>query len=118
MARQRQDPIALLESAALNRDIAICGIIRCEVGRGVRSAQALARLQAFWDAMIYVPTNNVIWEEAEKMLWKMDRQGTQIPLPDAVIACCALRISAAVLTFDGHFKLIEGLKVISDPSLL
>jgi len=39
-------------------------------------------------------------------------------MADAVIACCAKRIGAAVFTFDGHFNAIPGLKVISDVSFL
>jgi hypothetical protein len=118
MARQRRDPVAALTSAAHGRELAICGVVRCEVARGVRQEPALNRLRKFWDAMVYVPTDNAIWSDVEDLLWRLDRSGLQIPLPDAVIACCARRIGAAVLTFDRHFREIPGLPVISDPGLI
>ena len=118
LARQKRDPLAFLNAASHGRELAICGVVRCEVARGVRLESALVRLQEFWDVMVYVPTDNAIWSDVEKLLWQMDRAGLQIPLPDAVIACCAQRIGAAVLTFDRHFREIPGLQVISDPGLI
>lgn len=118
LARQKLDPMSFLTNASYSRDLAICGVVRCEVARGIRQEHALQRLQRFWDVMVYVPTDNAIWSDVENLLWRMDRSGLQIPLPDAVIACCAQRIGAAVLTFDRHFREIPGLSVISDPELI
>lgn len=118
LARRKLDPMKFLTAASYGRELAICGVVRCEVARGIRQEAALNRLRKFWDVMVYVPTDNVIWNEVEKLLWQMDRSGLQIPLPDAVIACCAQRIGAAVLTFDRHFRQIPGLSVISDPDLI
>jgi predicted nucleic acid-binding protein len=64
--------------------------------------------------MVNVPTDDRLWLAAEEMLWRLDRQGVRLPLTDAVIACCAQRIGAVVLTFDRHFALIPGLRVISE----
>jgi predicted nucleic acid-binding protein len=35
-----------------------------------------------------------------------------VPLTDAVIACCARRIGAVVLTHDEHFQVIPGIRSI------
>ncbi len=118
MARQQRDPLARLAAAAHTRDLAICGVVRCEVARGVRVQSALNRLRNFWSVMLYVPTDNAIWQDAEDLLWQLDRSGQQIPLPDAIIACCARRIGAAVLTFDAHFKAVPSLTVFSDPDII
>jgi len=118
LARQKLDPMTFLTAASHDRELAICGVVRCEVARGIRQEAALNRLRRFWDVMVHVPTDNMIWSGVEKLLWQMDRSGLQIPLPDAVIACCAQRIGAAVLTFDSRFRQIPGLTVISDPSLI
>jgi len=118
LARRKLDPMAFLTAASYGRELAICGVVRCEVARGIREEPALNRLRKFWDVMVYVPTDNAVWNEVEKLLWQMDRAGLQIPLPDAVIACCAQRIGAAVLTFDRHFRDIPGLSVISDPGVI
>lgn len=63
--------------------------------------------------MINVPTDNRLWAEVEQTLWELDRKGTTLPLTDAVIACCAQRIGAVVLTYDHHFGLIPGLRTIN-----
>ena len=118
LARRKMDPMSFLTAASHGRELAICGVVRCEVARGILQEHALSRLQKFWDVMVYVPTDNALWNEAETLLWRLDRSGVQIPLPDVVIACCARRIGAAVLTFDHHFRDIPGLQVISDPNVI
>jgi predicted nucleic acid-binding protein len=47
------------------------------------------------------------------LAWELDRQGDVLPLTDLVIASCALRIDAAVLTLDHHFALVPGLRVLN-----
>jgi len=110
LLRERRDPFQALALAAEIRDLAVCGIIRCEVGRALRPARVRDRFRAFWDVMINVPLDNRLWSEVEDLLWDLGRQGQTIPLTAAVIACCARRIGAVVLTFDHHFEAIPGLR--------
>jgi hypothetical protein len=110
LLRQGQDPLRALALAAATRDLAVCGVIRCEVGRALRPAETWKRFQAVWDVMINVPTDNRLWEEAERTLWGLDRKGRILPLTDVIIACCAMRIDAVVLTFDHHFDEIPGVR--------
>ncbi len=109
-AREGRDPLRLLAPIAAMRDVAVCGVIRCEVGRGVKNPKVLDRYNAFWDVMIYVSTDNRLWDNVEKTLWQLDRQGIILPLPDVVIGCCAMRIGAVVLTHDDHFYQIPGVR--------
>lgn len=102
--------MAELTMIAMSRDVATCGIVRCEVGRGIREPALLKKFDARWDVMLYVPTDNKLWAEAEAMLWQLDRRGLNLPLADVVIACCAWRIGAVVLTHDSHFDLIPGIR--------
>jgi predicted nucleic acid-binding protein len=108
--RRGIDPLVALASEAMTRDVAICPVVRCEVGRGIRIAKVRARFKAFWDVMVNVPTDNRLWEEAEQTLWDLDRKGVILPLTDVVIACCAKRIDATVLTYDHHFDKIPGVR--------
>lgn len=110
LARSGRDPLQALAYAAVDRDLAVCGIVRCEVGRGIRQPKVLKQFQAFWDVMVNVPTDNRLWAAAEDLAWRLDRQGTTLPLTDIIIAACALRIDATVLTFDHHFEQIPGLR--------
>jgi predicted nucleic acid-binding protein len=110
--RQGQDPLKSLALAAATRDLAICGVVRCEVARGITRPEVLQRFQAVWNVMIQVPTDNRLWENVERTAWKLDREGIVLPLTDLIIACCAQRIGAVVLTFDYHFAMIPGVRAV------
>jgi predicted nucleic acid-binding protein len=113
LLRQGQDPLRALALAAATRDLAVCGIVRCEVGRALRPVATWKRFQSVWDVMINVPTDNRLWEEVERTLWNLDRKGLVLPLTDVVIGCCAIRIQAVVLTFDHHFSQIPGVRAVA-----
>ena len=113
LMRAGQDPLRALALAAASRDLAVCGIVRCEVGRALRPIERLQRFQRFWNVMINVPTDNSLWDAVESTAWKLDREGIVLPLTDLVIACCAQRIGAVVLTFDHHFSKIPGVRSVS-----
>src|SRR6266581_4000920 len=89
LMRARQDPLRALALAAATRDLVVCGVIRCEVGRALRQPDLLKRFQSFWNVMINVPTDNRLWDDVERTLWTLDRRGNILPLTDVVIACCA-----------------------------
>ena len=109
-AKTGGNPLAMLASIAQVRDVATCGIIRCEVARGLRSPKVLCEFQAAWDVMLYVPTDNKLWLEIEGLIWQLDRTvGGALPLADIIIAACARRIGAVVLTFDAHFSSLPGI---------
>lgn len=110
LLRQGQDPLKALALAAGARDLVICGVVRCEVGRALRPAKVRQQFRAFWDVMINVPTDHRLWEDVEQTLWELDREGIVLPLTDVVIACCAKRVGAVVLTHDHHFYDIPGVR--------
>jgi predicted nucleic acid-binding protein len=110
MMREGRDPMKALAVAAAARDLVICGIVRCEVGRALRPPKARQYFREFWDVMINVPTDGRLWEEAEQILWELDRRGIVLPLTDVVIGCCAKRAGAVVLTHDRHFYDIPGVR--------
>jgi len=110
LLRQGRDPLRALAEAAAVRDLAICGVVRCEVGRALKPHKLRRKFHSSWDVMINVPTDTRLWDEAEQTLWELDRRGAVIPLTDAVIACCARRIGAVVLTYHHHFSQIPGIR--------
>jgi predicted nucleic acid-binding protein len=114
LARDGRDPLRELAVIAAQRDVAVCGVVRCEVGRGLRLADDREAFRRAWSIMRYVPTDNRVWEDVEQMLWQLDREGTVLPLADMVIACCARRIGAVVLTFDAHFQVIPGVRAVQE----
>jgi predicted nucleic acid-binding protein len=108
--REGRHPFRALEPIAHSRDIAICGVVRAEVARGIRDIGLLKKFRARWDVMLYVPTDHSLWVEVEDLGWQLDRLGVILPLTDIIIACCARRIGAVVLTLDKHFSLIPGIR--------
>ncbi len=113
--RQRRDPLPLLLYLAEDRDLATCGVVRAEVGRGLRTLKVREALGQAWDVMICVPTDNKLWAKVEQLAWTLDRRGMNLPLQDLIIGCCALQLDAVVLTCDRHFSSIPGLKVAYGP---
>lgn len=111
-AREGRDPLRALALGAATTDLATCGIVRCEVARGIKDPKVRKRFARFWDAMLDVPTDRALWRSVEELAWTLDRSGKGLPLTDLVIAACAQRIGAAVLTFDEHFASVPGLRVI------
>jgi len=110
--RQKRPLIRELLRIASIRPLAVCGAIQCEVGRGIRVESLRNRLRTLWSSMLYVPTDNRIWANTDALLWKLDRTGVIIPLTDGLIAECARRINAVVLTSDSHFRLIPGIVAV------
>mgnify|MGYP002630096625 FL=1 len=112
--RAGRDPTQVFAPYAQAYDLATCGVIRCEVLRGMRTAKARTALASYFDCLLYIPTLNQVWEAAEELLWQTDRSGFKIPLTDALIAVCAMKTRGAVLTHDKHFKAVPGLRVLED----
>lgn len=116
LLRARRDAVHTLYQWAGDRDLAVCGMIRLEVMRGVKSPKVLTKLAAFMDVMSNVPTHQKLWDEATDMAWNLDRQGIVLPTQDLVIAASAMKLGAAVMTTDAHFARIPGLHVITPPA--
>lgn len=115
LMKHHGDPAPWLYRWAGIRNLAICGMVRVEVLRGVKSPKAYRSLNDFMDVMVNIPASNRLWDEAAALAWKLDRKGLVIPGTDVVIAASAIAIGAAVLTSDAHFKRIDGLRVIAPP---
>lgn len=111
LLRQRLDPALELTRRISHLDLATCGMVRMEVLRGIRIERVRARMAAFFDVTQNVPTDDRLWAEAAELAWALDRRGKVIPSTDILVACCARRIGAVVLTMDAHFSNIPGLRV-------
>ena len=115
LLKARKDVTWVLPAWAGDRNLVICGMVRLEVLRGLTSLKLMTRLSAFMDVLCNVPGDDLFWNEATDLAWKLDRKGIVIPAADAVIAASALRLGASVLTSDAHFQRIDGLRTITPP---
>ena len=111
LLREGRDPITELTQRIPLDQLATCGMVRLEVIRGLSQPKARRILEEFMDVMLYGTTDNRLWEQATELAWKLGRTGVTLPLGDIIIATCAHRLGAAVLTYDKHFLSIPGIKV-------
>jgi len=107
--RNGEDPLAILRLQAQSRDLATCGLVKAEVGRGVRDSKALTKLEALWTCMLYIDDGFKRWEATLALAWELDRKGIVLPLTDVHIAACAMHAGAVILTYDPHFQMIPGI---------
>lgn len=112
LLRRGIDPVVALGDWIGSGDLAICGMVRMEVERGLRVEKIRKRLSAFFDVLINVPTSNMIWEKATETAWLLGRKGITLPAQDILIAESAAAIGAVVLTDDGHFARLPGVRVM------
>jgi predicted nucleic acid-binding protein len=111
LLRQGEDIPFVLGPSLTSGQLFVCGVVRVEVLRGIRTVEIRNELAEMFDLMVEVPTDGLIWRKAEELTWRLDRRGVVLPLTDIVIACCALAVGTAVVTNDPHFSKIPGLKV-------
>ena len=107
-AREGIDPLHALRFLAETRDIATCGIVKAEVGRGIQEQKRLERYVRAWEVMMYVDSSSQLWDETLELAWRLDRSGITLPVQDVHIAACARSIGAVILTHDAHFQKIPG----------
>lgn len=109
--RGRVEPLKHLRPWVESRSAFTCGVVRAEVVRGVLDEEQKSRTHELFDLLHEIPTDARLWVEASELAWVLDRQGIVIPLTDIVIAACARRAGATVITTDSHFSRIPGLAV-------
>ena len=109
LLRTGTDPVAALAERFEATELVGCDIVRCEVLRGIIRPKARADLAMFFDLLVHVTMDHRAWQETEDLAWRLDRAGQVLPLTDIIIAACAFRASASVLTRDHHFEQIPQL---------
>ncbi len=112
LLRRRLDPSRVLGEWIGEGDLAVCGIVRVEVERGLKIPAVRAKLARFFDVMINVPTSNRIWSQTADLAWSLDRRGQVLPPQDCLIATCAQSVGASILTEDAHFDSVPHARVL------
>ena len=109
LLRTGTDPVAALAERFEATELVGCDLVRCEVLRGIIRPKARADLAMFFDLLVHVTMDHRAWQETEDLAWRLDRAGQVLPLTDIIIAVCAFRAGASVLTRDHHFERIPQL---------
>jgi predicted nucleic acid-binding protein len=106
----RQRLIPLLRSGQLYNS----GVVRAEVLRGIKSPGMRDAVCDFFDIVPEVPCDAKLWRQVSDLGWDLGRRGKWPPVTDLVIAVCALRLGATVVTSDPHFQEIPDLIIRAD----
>ena len=109
--RAKRQPFSEMELLGDAVEWATTGMVILEVCRGLTIPRMRDEFLARFSAMVYLPTVNRIWDQATRLAWDLDRRGRTIPAQDILIASHCLRHDARLLTCDGHFSSISGLKL-------
>jgi predicted nucleic acid-binding protein len=91
-----------------------CGVVRAEVVRGIINPRVKAGMIAFFDITPEVPVDAKMWRDISELGWELGRKGKTPPLTDLVIAACAMRIRATLISPDAHFEDVPTLLLRSD----
>jgi predicted nucleic acid-binding protein len=86
--------------------VAVNEVIRLEVLTGARDEAQYAELDDALRGLHLLPMSGAVWGRAERLRFELRRRGHVIPVPDALIAACALLYDCEVLHVDKHFDLI------------
>jgi predicted nucleic acid-binding protein len=87
-----------------------CGPVELELRHGLRRSEA-ARVMGLWRGLRSLPTDDLDYTSAGDLLRGLREQGTAMPSMDALIAALALRHDVPLLTNDGHFEAVPGLRM-------
>ena len=91
-----------------------CGVVRAEVLRGIKDPRKYADTEQFFDIIPEVPTDPRLWRQVSKIGWDLGRKGKWPPVTDITIAACAMRARLTLISPDGHFDDVEGLKLLKE----
>ncbi|WP_296493181.1 PIN domain-containing protein [Rhodoferax sp.] len=86
---------------------ALCGAVQAELMQGAKGRKEQEQLDFL---LANVPCLDIIpadWLSAGRLLAQLRAKGLQVPLSDALIAVCARRHQAPVLTLDQHFQHLD-----------
>ena len=114
LLRAGEDPGARFRDRIETGSILTCGIIRIEVLRGIVNRRIREWMERLFDEMVACPLDDTLARGAADLAWRLDRRGIILPVPDILIASCALRARAAVVAADPHFRLVPDLSVLGE----
>jgi len=104
--------VTFIEENLNLENIYIIGPVISELLHGVKNEKEYLILSKSISAILYLDCIFEDWIKTGSILFDLKKKGKTIPLTDALIAAIAVRIDAAILTLDQHFKDIPGIKLL------
>ncbi|MBI4494356.1 MAG: PIN domain-containing protein [Chloroflexi bacterium] len=98
---------AAVQEALARGQVATCWVVNAELLIGARDQTAFETLLEVLRGVPEVAITAAIWEEAARLGHGLRKQGLLLPLPDLVIAQCAIADGRVLWHADGHFEQIR-----------
>ena len=86
--------------------VAVNSIIRVEILTGALHEAQYAELEDTLRGLRVLQLSDAVWRLAERLRFQLRQAGRLIPVPDVLIACCALLYDCELLHADRHFDWI------------
>jgi len=110
--KNNSDYVPFVEENLNLENIYIIGPIISELLHGVKNEKEYLMLSKSISAILYLDCIFEDWIKTGSILFNLKKRGKIIPLTDALIAAVAIRVNAAILTLDQHFKDIPEIKLL------
>lgn len=98
--------LALVDELLVTRRAATNHLIVTELLVGARTSQEYEELRDDLAALPHLTLPEDIWEEGARLGFELRRKGVSIPLPDLIIAACAIVHRCDLWFHDQDFSLI------------
>jgi predicted nucleic acid-binding protein len=91
--------------------VAVSGIVTLELSYGVKSKKEFKELKEEMKSLVWLETDEKVWERACSMAFQARRKGITIPSADILIATLVIENNCTLLHSDKHFDILskEGL---------
>lgn len=86
--------------------VAVNPVIEAELLTGAKDDAQYAALEDTLGGLHLLELTHAVWRRAARLRFELRQAGTLVPLPDVVIACCALAYDCSLLHMDRHFDRI------------
>jgi len=89
--------------------VAVNEVVRVELLTGAKDEAQYAELDDALRGLHLLPISGAVWGRTERLRFELRRKGHVIPVPDVLIASCALLHECELLHADRHFDMIARL---------
>jgi predicted nucleic acid-binding protein len=102
--RGADDLKAEVRDALAQRRVATCWIVKTEVLIGARDPSAFTALLDTLEGVTDVPMTDDVWSEAARLGYELRKAGIKVPVPDLLIAQCAISSGRTLWHADAGFE--------------
>jgi predicted nucleic acid-binding protein len=91
----------------VERQAAICGVVRAELLCGARTREDESRIVAALAGFRSLEIPDSAWDDLGRHLFRLRQAGLAVPFQDALLATVAILHNIELWTTDGHFRMMQ-----------